>query len=98
MAKQETYKQAQTRLFAEFKALGYTVKDHLVVPQVELPCGETLLFKTQAVYTKSNGLSTWLDIRVMSAAALQYKTQKTRSMPAANYFGGNAVSIPSDNG
>lgn len=86
MAKQETYKQAQIRLFAEFKALGYVVKDQLVVPQVVLPCGETLLFKAQAVHTKSNGLSTWLDIRGMSARSLQYKTQKTRSMPAAEYF------------
>lgn len=84
--KTETYKQAQVRLFAEFRTMGYTVKDQLVVPQVVLPCGEVLLFKTQAVYTKSNGLSTWLDIRGMSAVSLQYKTQKTRSSTAAQYF------------
>jgi len=83
--KTETYKQAQARLFAEFKALGYVVKDQLVVPQVILPCGEVLLFKAQAVHTKSNGLSTWLDIRGMSAASLQYKTERKR-MSAKEYF------------
>lgn len=85
--KPETYKQAQARLFAEFTALGYTVKAELVVPQVVLPCGETLMFKAQAVHTKSNGLSTWLDIRGMSAQSLQYKTEKKRTpMAAKEYF------------
>lgn len=86
MAKKETYPEARTRLFAEFRALGYKVKDQLIVPQVELPCGETLMFHKQAVYTKSNNLSTWLDIRGMPAQVLQYRTQKTRSMPAVQYF------------
>lgn len=86
MAKQETYPQARVRLFAEFRALGCNVKDQLVVPQVELPCGETLLFKAQAVYTKSNNLSTWLDIRGMSAESLKYKTEKRRFLSAKEYF------------
>lgn len=91
MGKQETYQAARSRILAEFTAMGTSypglvVKADLVVPQVVLPCGETLLFKAQAVHTKSNGLSTWLDIRGMSARSLQYKTQKTRSMQAAEYF------------
>ena len=86
----ETYQQARLRLFSEFRAKGYVVKDQLKVPQVELPCGETLMFHSQAVYTKSNNLSTWLDIRGMSADALEYKTKKTQvSIPAAAYFDHN---------
>lgn len=75
MAK-ETYKAAQSRLFAEFRDLGCTVKDQLVVPQVELPNGETLMFKSQAVHLKSNSLSTWLDIRNMSAQELAWRSVK----------------------
>jgi hypothetical protein len=82
----ETYPQARTRLFAEFRAMGCVVRDQLVVPQVELQCGETLMFHKRAVYTKSNNLSTWLDIRGMSAESLKYKTEKKRSLPAKEYF------------
>ena len=90
MAKKETYPEARTRLFAEFRALGYNVKDTLKVPQVELPDGETLMFHSQAVYTKSNNLSTWLDIRGMSALTLERKTRKTQTaIPAALYFDHN---------
>jgi hypothetical protein len=87
MAKKETYPEARTRLFAEFAAMGCNVKSHLIVPQVELPCGETLMFHKQAVYTKSNNLSTWLDIRGMSAVALKYRTEKKRiPLSAKEYF------------
>ena len=86
MAKKETYPEARSRLFAEFRAMGCTVKDQLVVPQVVLPCGETLMFHKQAVYTKSNNLSTWLDIRGMSAVTLKHKTEKVRSLSAKDYF------------
>jgi hypothetical protein len=86
MARKETYPEARSRLFAEFRALGCRVKDQLVVPQVELPCGETLMFHKQAVHTKSDGLSTWLDIRGMSAESLKYKTEKKRTLSAKEYF------------
>ena len=90
MAKLETYNEARVRLFTEFRALGYNVKDQLKVQQVELPCGETLMFHAQAVYTKSNNLSTWLDIRGMSAKSLEYKTRKTQAaIPATLYFDHN---------
>jgi len=71
--KKETYQAARNRLIQEFKDLGFVVKDTLKVPQVELPTGETLLFKAQAVYTKSNKLSLWVDIRGMSARQLAIK-------------------------
>jgi hypothetical protein len=80
MAKQETYEAAKKRLFAEFAAMGFRVKDYLIVEQVELPCGEVLLFKKRAVHTKSNGLSTWLDIRGMPATTLKHRTEKARSL------------------
>lgn len=75
--KRETYGQAQARLFAEFRALDFEVKDKLKVPQVvihglyvgvESHTTRTLFFRTQAVYL--DDLSMHLDYRGMSADML----------------------------
>lgn len=72
MPKRETYPEARTRLFAEFRALDFEVKDKLKVPQVKLmglhPDSRTLYFNAQSVYL--DDLSTHLDIRGMSADTL----------------------------
>lgn len=75
--KRETYSQAQARLFAELRALGFEVKDRLKVPQVKIHglyvgvesgATRTLFFRTQALYL--DDLSTFLDYRGMSADTL----------------------------
>lgn len=62
--KKLTYPAARERLFSHLRAIGWTVKPSLKVPQALTPNGSVLYFKAQAVYLNAHSLM--LDIRDMS--------------------------------